>query len=81
MWAPLDWLADWLRHTFGVKAQLRMGVLMVLGAVPLIVYGFFTDEQFLIYQMSAFALLFAGIGVVVTAETLNEVTPDEGEQK
>jgi hypothetical protein len=53
-----------------------MGVLMVLLSVPLIVWGFLTDEPFFVYQMSAMALLFAGIGVVVTAETLNEVTED-----
>lgn len=76
MWRPIDGLAEWLRHTFGVQAQLRMGVLMVLGSIPLLVYGFWTHEPFLVYQMSAFALLFAGIGVVVTAETLQEVAED-----
>lgn len=72
----LDAIGDWLRHTFGVQAQLRMGVLMVLASLPLIVHGFFTSEPFLVYEMSAFALLFAGIGVVVTAETLAEVAED-----
>lgn len=76
MWRPIDGVAEWLRHTFGVQAQLRMGVLMVLGSLPLIVYGMWTDEPFLVYQMSAAALLFAGIGVVVTAETLQEVAED-----
>lgn len=76
MWRLIDRVGEWLRHTFGVQAQLRMGVMMVLGSLPLIVYGFWTDEPFLVYQMSAAALLFAGIGVVVTAETLQEVADD-----
>lgn len=76
MWGPIDAAADWLRHTFGVQAQLRMGVLMVFGSGPLMVYGLWTNEPFLVYEMSAAALLFAGIGVVVTAETLQEVADD-----
>ncbi len=76
MWKPIDGIADWLRHSLGVQAQLRLGVLMVLGALPLMIYGFFTSEPFFVYQMSALALLFSGIGVVVTAETLKEVSPD-----
>ena len=72
----LDGLAAWLRHRLGVQNQLRMGVLMVLGSIPLIVWGFWTDEPFLVYQMSAFAMLIGGVGVVVTAETLNEVAED-----
>lgn len=74
--AWLDGFAEWLRHRLGVQNQLRMGVLMVMGSVPLLLWGFFTDEPFLVYQMSAAALLFGGIGVVVTAETLNEVAED-----
>ena len=40
------------------------------------IYGLWTDEPFLVYEMSAAALLFAGIGVVVTVETLTEVADD-----
>ena len=76
MWRLVDGMADWLRNSLGVQAQLRMGVLMVLGSVPLVVYGAWTSEPFLVYEMSAAALLFGGIGVVVTAETLSEVAED-----
>lgn len=73
LWAPIDWLADWLRHQFGVQAQLRMGVLMVLIGLLYFVYFPFADEPPAVFTMSAFALIFAGIGVVVSAETLKEV--------
>lgn len=79
IWRPIDAIADWIRNTLGVQPQMRMGVLMVLAALPLLAYGFFTDEPFLVFQMSAAALLFAGIGVVVTAETLAEVAQDVDE--
>lgn len=79
LWRPVDRGAEWLRHEFGVQAQLRMGVLMVWCSLPLMAWGFLSSEPFLIYQMSAAALLFAGIGVVVTAETLSEVADDVGE--
>jgi hypothetical protein len=72
----LDELAAWLRHRLGVQNQLRLGVVMVLASIPLIVWGFWTEEPFLVYEMSAVALLFGGVGVVVTAETLNEVAED-----
>ena len=76
LWRPIDAIADWLRHSFGPQAQLRMGVVMVLASLPLFVYGFYANEPFVVYQMSAAALLVAGIGVVVTAETLAEVAED-----
>jgi len=76
-WRLIDAWADWLRHTFGPQAQLRFGVLLVLASIPLMVYGPFSDEQFLIYEMSAAALLVTGIGIVVTAETLKEVATDD----
>ena len=49
------------------KVQRRIGVLMCLLSLPLFVFGFFVDEPFLVYQMSAGALLFAGLSTVVAA--------------
>lgn len=75
-WRPVDAAAEWLRHTFGVQAQLRMGVLMTAAGLAYTAYGPFSGEPINIYTMSALALVFAGIGVVVTAETLAEVADD-----
>lgn len=48
MWRLVDGIADWLRHSLGAQAQLRLGVLMVLGSLPLAVYGPWSGEPFLI---------------------------------
>ncbi len=42
-------------------------MVMCLLSVPLMVWGPWSGEQFLIYEMSALALLFAGISTVVAA--------------
>ena len=78
-WWPVDRLADWLRHSFGVQAQLRMGVVMFLIGLGYLLYWPWAAEPPAIFTMSALALLFAGIGVVVSAETLAEVATDVGE--
>lgn len=69
-------MADWLRHTFGVQAQLRLGVLMTLLGLGYLAYAPLTKEPVNVYTMSALALVFAGVGVVITAETLKEVSDD-----
>ena len=40
---------------------------MCLISMPLFVAGFFVNEPFLVYQMSAGALLFAGLSTIVAA--------------
>lgn len=76
LWKPIDVTSDWLRHSFGPKAQLRMGVIMVLMGIAGTIYLPWSGEPPIIYIMSALALIFAGIGVVVSAETLIEVAND-----
>lgn len=74
-------IADWVRHTMGPRAQLRMGVVMLalglafIPAKPL----FFRAEGWGVFVMSALALVFAGVGVIVSAETLMEVASDVDE--
>lgn len=67
VWRPIDWLARQIYKRWTPIYQMRSGVLMVLVSVVVIGYGAFTSEPPLIYQMSAFALLFAGLGLLVTA--------------
>jgi F0F1-type ATP synthase assembly protein I len=76
IWKPVDAFADWLRHRFGVQAQLRMGVLMVGVGVGYLLVAPFTSEPRGVYVMSALALM--GVGVVVSAETLREVVQGNG---
>lgn len=71
-WKPVDRIADWLVDELSARAQLRLGVLLVVFSLPFLVYGFWTEEPFLVYQMSALALLLTGIGIVVGAEVLEQ---------
>lgn len=67
---PIDAIGNWLLHSLSAMQQLRLGVLCVLLSIPLMVYGPFSGEQFLIYEMSAAALTLTGIGIVVGAQVL-----------
>ena len=63
----IDRLGDWVALYCTPKVQRRIGVVMCLLSLPLFVFGFFVDEPFLVYQMSAGALLFGGLSTVVAA--------------
>lgn len=66
----IDAIGKWLLEELSAHAQLRMGVILVLLSIPLMIYGPFSGEQFLIYEMSAFALTLSGVGIVVGAQVL-----------
>ena len=63
----IDRLGDWVAATCTPLVQRRLGVVMCLVSLPLFVFGFFVDEPFVVYQMSAGALLFGGLSTVVAA--------------
>lgn len=63
----LDAIGDWVARGCTPRVQRRIGVVMVLISLPLFVVGFFVNEPFLVYQMSAMALLFSGLSTVVAA--------------
>ena len=65
----IDAQADWIRRVFTPVNQTRLGVVMTdLGIVLAVAWWFVArSEPPLIYEMSAFALVFGGVGVVVTA--------------
>lgn len=73
----IDAIADWLRHSLGAEWQLRLGVICCLLALPLMAYGFFANEPFLVYQMSAAAIFVGGLGFIVGAEVLVETEKTE----
>ncbi len=63
----IDRIGDWVADRCDPRMQRRIGVVMCLLALPLFVIGFFVTEPFLVYQMSAAALLFSGLSTVVAA--------------
>lgn len=67
-WIPVDWFGDQIRKRFTPQWQIRVGVLMLMaGCIAHVTMPFFPAEPPVVYQMSAFALTFGGIGAVVTA--------------
>lgn len=70
LWWPIDALGRWLGQVFDAQNQLRLGILCVLGSLPLAAYGPLSGEPVLIYEMSAIALTLTGIGLVLTAVLL-----------
>ena len=67
MFRTIDWMGDKVASGCTPKMQRRIGVMMCLLSLPLFVFGFFVNEPFLVYQMSAMALLFGGLSTVVAA--------------
>jgi hypothetical protein len=65
----IDAQADWIRRTFTPINQTRLGVVMTdLGITLAVAWPLIArSEPPIVYEMSAAALIFAGIGVVVTA--------------
>lgn len=88
-WRPIDWVGKQIHTHWTALQQIRTGVLMTLAGLALAVYGIRTSEPFLVYEMSAFALVFAGMGVVITAvlaletsdtaDTVDDLIEQEGE--
>lgn len=71
----LDWQGQLIRRFFTPQNQVRLGALMFDVGLVMHVIDPLVDEPPLIYQMSAGALTFGGIGVVVTA-VLAKVTEE-----
>lgn len=70
LFKPVDAMASWIAHWLSPLHQRRIGMIMILMSLPLIVLGFFLtkDPQWLLlYQMSAFALLFGGLAAIIAA--------------
>lgn len=60
MWAPIDWLASFIQDRISTAQEQRIAVLSILLGLCLVVYGPFTSEPPVIYQMSAGALWIGG---------------------
>lgn len=70
----IDAIADWLRDRLGYRAQMRMGVILVLGSLPFYLYGPFAGEPPVIYYLSVVAVTLSGISIVVAAEAAEEAS-------
>lgn len=79
IWKPIDKLGYALFTWWTPKLQVRTGTVSVVAGFGLMVWGPFAGEQFLIYQMSAFALILGGMGVLVTAILAVKQDPDTSE--
>lgn len=71
----LDVQGEWIREHFTPVNQIRLGVVMTDLGLVLCLAVFWTDEPPIIFEMSALALLFGGVGTVVTA-VLAKTTED-----
>lgn len=76
MWRPIDWLGHKLAVGWTPKLQVRTGTVLTIAGVALMPYGFVAGEPFLVYEMSAVALVLGGLGVLVTAVLAVKEDPD-----
>ena len=77
---PLDWLAEWLGDHLSPQAQLRIGILSVVGSFPFYALLYSTKEPRAVFLMSALALTLTGIAFVVGAEVLLAQQKQDEEQ-
>jgi hypothetical protein len=83
IWRPIDAIANWIQHELDTVVQQRVAVLLIFASIGLIIYGFWTDEPPLIYQMSALALTLTALGILVGLEgvrTVEEQVEDVAEE-
>jgi hypothetical protein len=76
IWNPIDRLGHWIATSWTPLLQVRSGTVCTLGGIVLGLYGPWSGEQFLIYEMSAVALILAGLGILVTAVLAVNEDPD-----
>jgi hypothetical protein len=73
VWRPIDHVADWLRDSLTARAQLRWGILIVLGSTLWTIWALTaSDEPPNVVAMSGVALILTGIGIVVTTQVLEQ---------
>lgn len=89
LWDPIDRFGYVLFKWWTPQLQVRTGVLSVLLGIGLALYGPWSGEPILIYEMSALALFIGGLGVLVTAVLAvredpemqdNDLNPDTDDQ-
>lgn len=78
VWAPIDRIAEWVQHGVDVSVQQRLAVLIVMLSIPLMIYGPFTDEPILVYEMSAVALTLTGITWLASLQAARAVEEAAG---
>lgn len=76
VWHPVDRLGYLLSIGWTPHLQVRTGTLLTILGFVLIPYGPFSGEPLLVYEMSALALVLAGLGILVTAVLAVKEDPD-----
>lgn len=76
IWNPIDRLGHWLAVGWTPRLQVRTGTLCTLGGIAVAAYGPFSGEPIFIFEMSAIALILAGMGILVTAVLAVKEDPD-----
>jgi hypothetical protein len=68
----LRWQARWIERRLGGEEQMMLGAACVDISIPLFIIGFFVDEPFLVYQMSAGAIFFTGLAYIAAGQAVLE---------
>lgn len=81
MFKWLDKLGYVLATGWTPRLQVRTGTLCTLGGIVVAVYGPWSGEPIFIFEMSAVALILAGLGILVTAVLAVKEDPESDEEE
>lgn len=70
--APFRAQARLIARYLDGEAQMALGSFCVDTAIPLFVVGFFVDEPFVVYQMSAAAIFWTGMAFIAGGQAVLE---------
>lgn len=78
VWRSIDQIGYRIARSLGPCVQMRLGVLMLVQSAGFVFWMPFSGEQVGIFLMSALALFYGGLGVIVTAVlAINESDDDD----
>lgn len=80
VWKPIDRLGYAIAKWWSPRLQVRTGVMLTLTGLGLVPYVVWSGEPPVIYEMSALALIFGGLGVIVTAVLALKEDADSSEE-
>lgn len=78
---PFKAQARFLASRLDGEAQMAIGSACTDSSIPLFVVGFFVNEPFLVFQMSAAALFFTGLGFIASGQAIMQAEEGASELK